>query len=146
MVSGEKPFKAPDARRLEHLILSRRPPSPLEGRCPLGLQAIIARLLAPNAADRYDSAGEIREDLERFKSGQPTHAERDGWPARAADEPATRRTLPSAEHLDETTRRTTPAASPPQVPSTPAATSSPFPAGSRLPPEAPRRRAASARS
>jgi Ser/Thr protein kinase RdoA (MazF antagonist) len=105
MVSGERPFRAPDTRRLEQQIVARHPPPTLDGRCPIGLRAIIARLLAPTATDRYGTAGAIREDLERFTSGQQTEAERLGWPDRAADEPPTRRTRP-AEPAGETTRLT----------------------------------------
>ena len=127
--AASRPFRAASTRRLEELIRSRRPPASLNGLCPIGLHAVLAKLLGPNPADRYDSAQAIREDLERYRSRERTQAEQEGWPARAADEPATRRTRPSAEHLDETTRRTKPAASPPQVPSTPAANIVPVPGG-----------------
>ena len=74
MVSGERPFHAESTRRLEQLIRSRRPPASLNGRCPIGLQAVLARLLAPDPADRYDSARAIREDLERYRAGRQTEA------------------------------------------------------------------------
>ena len=93
MVSGVQPFQAPDTRRLEQRIRARRPPALLDGRCPVALQAVIAKLLAGNVADRYGSAGEIRDDLQRFRSqGRRRSAQRDGWPAREHDEAATRRT------------------------------------------------------
>jgi tRNA A-37 threonylcarbamoyl transferase component Bud32 len=117
MVGGQPPFRAASTRRLEELIRSRHPPASLNGRCPVGLQAVLGKLLGKDPADRYDSAQAIREDLERFRSGVKTLAEEEGWPARAADEPATRRTRPAAEPLDETTRRTRPAGSPLPVPS-----------------------------
>src|SRR3954454_13757556 len=106
MVSGVQPFQAPDTRRLEQRIRARRPPALLDSRCPVALQAVIARLLAGNVADRYPSAAEIREDLQRFASGQETAAQRDGWPAREHDEAATRRTHPSPRVDEEATRRT----------------------------------------
>lgn len=106
MVSGAQPFQAPDTRRLEQQIKSRRPAAPLNGQCPLGLQAIIAKLLAGNPADRYGNAKAIREDLESLRSGQQTQAEREGWPAAARDEPPTRRTRPPLDTGDESTRRT----------------------------------------
>ena len=110
MVSGTPPFHAPDTRRLERLILSRRPPPALTGRCPAGLQAVVAKLLAPVPDERYDSAQGIREDLERFRSGEQTRAEQEGWPERAGDEAPTRRTRPSPDVDDEKTRRTRPPA------------------------------------
>src|SRR5205809_4956537 len=42
MASGVVPFQAPDTRRLEQRIRSRRPPSTLDGGCPVALQAIVA--------------------------------------------------------------------------------------------------------
>ncbi len=109
MVSGVQPFRAADTRRLEQRIRARLPPASLDGTCPAGLQAIVAKLLAPASTDRYDSATAIRDDLQRFASGAATQAEREGWPDRRHDEPATRRTHRTAIASppdDEVTRRT----------------------------------------
>ncbi len=106
MLRGTTPFQAPDTRRLEQLILSRRPPPALSGECPIGLQAIVAKLLGPSPAERYDSARAIREDLERFSSGERTRAEEETWPNRTIDEPPTRRTRSATGVDDEKTRRT----------------------------------------
>src|SRR5206468_10437544 len=46
MVSGSTPFKAADTRRLEQQILSGRPPAALDDRSPIGLRAIVAKLIA----------------------------------------------------------------------------------------------------
>ena len=54
MVSGVQPFVAADTRRLEQRIRSLRPPDTLSAPCPLGLQAIVAKLLAGSPGDRYD--------------------------------------------------------------------------------------------
>jgi serine/threonine protein kinase len=114
MIRGARPYEAPDTQRLERIIRSRQPPVPLTGRCPDGLAAIAARLLGPTPDVRYESARAIREDLERFRSGQRTVAEEQGWPARARDEEATRRTTRANEHTaDEATRRTRPVVPPP---------------------------------
>ena len=80
MVSGGQPFQAPDTRRLEQRIRSRRAAALLDGPCPVGLQAIAAKLLAGYAADRYGSATAIRDDLQCLESGRQTQAEREGWP------------------------------------------------------------------
>jgi eukaryotic-like serine/threonine-protein kinase len=106
MVSGIQPFQAPDTRRLEQRIRARRPPALLDGRCPVALQAVIAKLLAGDVTDRYRSAVEIRDDLRRFASGEETTAQRDGWPAREHDEGATRRTHRPPRIDEEATRRT----------------------------------------
>ena len=104
MLGASRPFVAPDTRRLERLITSRRP-APLVTSCPAALQAVIAKLLAPGIEDRYDHAAAVREELERCSAGADTLALREGWPARA-DEPETRRTAAPAEEIDERTRRT----------------------------------------
>ena len=110
MVSGVQPFRAADTRRLEQRIRARLPPAALDGSCPAGLRAIIAKLLAPAAADRYNSATAIRDDLRRFTAGEPAQAQREGWPDRGHDEAATRRThRPAAVQGpgdEEVTRRT----------------------------------------
>ena len=106
MASGVQPFCAPDTRRLEQRIRSLEPPSPLDASCPAGLQAVAAKLLTGNPADRYSDAKAIREDLESCAAGRPTHAQLDGWPTRARDEPATRRTRPPSQPEEEATRRT----------------------------------------
>jgi tRNA A-37 threonylcarbamoyl transferase component Bud32/tetratricopeptide (TPR) repeat protein len=110
MIGGAPPFQAADTRRLEQLILSRRPPPSLGERCSIGLRAVVAKLLSPNAAERYESAQKIAEDLDRVTSGVTTLAEQEGWPGRAADEQPTRRTQPPPDAVDEATRRTTKAA------------------------------------
>ncbi|HET7221090.1 MAG TPA: serine/threonine-protein kinase [Vicinamibacterales bacterium] len=108
MISGVQPFRAQDTRRLEQRIRARQPPPPLDSACPRGLQAIIAKLLAPDVADRYASAGAIHDDLQRFTSGAEVLALREGWPDRQRDEQATRRTVRPdvVEDADEVTRRT----------------------------------------
>ena len=116
MIRGARPYDAPDTQRLERIIRSRRPPQPLTGRCPVGLEAIVARLLGPTPAARYESARAIREDLERFRSGARTSAEELGWPARVVAEEATRRTREAVDTDEEKTRRTRPAVIPPPLP------------------------------
>jgi len=112
MVRAVRPFQAEDTRRLERLILSRSGAPSLNGFCPSGLESVIAKLLAPTVADRYASAEAIREDLERFRSGEVTEAEQEGWPNRSIDEAQTRRTQPPPNADDEKTRRTSTPADP----------------------------------
>jgi hypothetical protein len=117
MVRGTPPFQAPDTRRLERQILSRLPPPALAGRCPIGMQAVVAKLLGPAPADRYETAEAIRQDLEHITSGDLTRAEQEGWPDRAGDEQATRRTRSAGDAGDQVTRRTS---SPDETPAPPA--------------------------
>jgi len=133
MASGSRPFKAADTRRLEQQILARRPPAPLDETCPIALRAIVAKLLAADAADRYENAKAVREDLEFAARDAETLAQREGWPARALDEPATRRTRrPADVALDDATRRTVAANGAVATPS-PAASNAP-PAGVAIDP------------
>ncbi len=111
MVSGAPPFRATDTRRLEDRIRSRRPPAPLEA-CPFSMQAVIAKLLASDPSDRYAGPAAIRVDLERFVMGSETAAEQEGWPARAIDEPPTRR-MPRPEDEPATRRVDEPDDEPP---------------------------------
>jgi serine/threonine protein kinase len=114
MIRGARPYDAPDTQRLERIIRSRQPAPPLTGHCPDSLAAIVAKLLGPTPDVRYESAHAIRQDLERFVHGRRTVAEEQGWPARARDAEATRRTTPSIEPVaDEATRRTRPVVPPP---------------------------------
>jgi serine/threonine protein kinase len=106
MVSGGLPFQAPDTRRLEQRIQSGQPPTSLEGRCTPGLAAVIGKLLAGRPEDRYSAAVAIREDLARVIARQETHAEHEGWPVRATDQPPTRRTRAPERVEDEVTQRT----------------------------------------
>jgi len=116
LVRGARPFQAEDTRRLERLILARGGAPSLNESCPRGLESVIAKLLAPTPAERYPTPQDIREDLERFRSGEKTHAEQEGWPRAVADRPynddvETRRTKPAdppetPEIEDDKTRRT----------------------------------------
>lgn len=118
MISGAQPFQAKDTRRLESMIRARRPPPALNHGAPVAVQAVVAKLLAAAQHDRYGSAEEIREDLECARAGRETLAERQGWPARLQDEPATRRVRAGGNGVavgvgdSEATRRTARGSSP----------------------------------
>ncbi|MEO8481205.1 MAG: serine/threonine-protein kinase [Acidobacteriota bacterium] len=105
MVTGRAPFRGDNTVRLEDRIRSRRPPEPATG-CPRTLQAVLAKLLAPYAADRYATPEAIRGDLERALADEPTEAEQQGWPERVFDEPPTRPVRPDTD--DEPPTRRTP--------------------------------------
>ncbi len=105
LLSGSAPFQATDTRRLEQQIRIGYCCRPLSADCPKPLQAIVARLLAPSVADRYDSAEAVRGDLDLVSGAQTTAAETLGFPDRANDE-ATRRTLRPSEQDPDRTRRT----------------------------------------
>ena len=107
MVSGMQPFQAKDTRRMESRIRSRRAPPALNNGCPVGLHAVVTKLLAGAQQDRYGSAQAIREDLE-CRAGRPADA---GGARRLADPRGRRTCRPSAyasgaEDDEDATRRT----------------------------------------
>ena len=67
MLSGAPPFQAPDTRRLEQQNPVAPSAAGLAGDCPFGLQAVVAKLLAPAPTDRYETAEAIRQDLEQSR-------------------------------------------------------------------------------
>lgn len=75
MLAGELPFAGLDAMELVHAHLAQMP-VPLHERNPAVppvLSDIVARLLAKNADDRYQSARGLRHDLERCLAGYERH-------------------------------------------------------------------------
>ncbi len=75
MVAGSPPYQAEDTRKLEALILSRRPPRALPEACPAGLKAILNKSLAGDRHLRYVSAAAFESDLRLFLQERPTAAE-----------------------------------------------------------------------
>jgi serine/threonine protein kinase len=114
MIAARLPFDAPSKEALERRIRSTSPPDILPPGCPADLQRIIFKMLARDAAHRYQSAAELSEDLEHFGKGEPVNAE-------AFDTDTTTRTTdlssPAAETGgdDRTIRTTAPAI---EIPST----------------------------
>jgi hypothetical protein len=76
MVAGTPPYQAQDTRKLENLILSRRPPRALPDDCPSGLKAIITKALAGDLHQRYVSAAAFESDVRLFLQDRTTVAER----------------------------------------------------------------------
>jgi serine/threonine protein kinase len=105
LLSGTPPFQAVDTRRLEQQIRAGYPRRPLPASCPVALQAIVARLLAPELADRYETAAAALSDLQLFETGKTPIAEINGFPGRL-DEAPTRRTPRTIADDPDRTRRT----------------------------------------
>ena len=76
MLTGELPYSAEDpvALAMKHVIES--PPSPRDANpeVPEALDALTIKLLAKKPEDRYASAAELADDLERVRSGLPPTA------------------------------------------------------------------------
>jgi beta-lactam-binding protein with PASTA domain/tRNA A-37 threonylcarbamoyl transferase component Bud32 len=76
MVTGRPPFlgDSPVAVASKHVLEQPTPPSRLNPDVSPDLDAVILRALAKNPANRYQTAEEFREDLERVRRGQPVNA------------------------------------------------------------------------
>ncbi len=105
-------FETQNGGRLEHIIRNYRERRPIPEACPDGLRAILERALAPDPAERYQSAVEFAEDLTGFRqallAGEPFDPEATRRIARTSNgDGETRKTSRDAETQDiEHTRRT----------------------------------------
>jgi len=81
MLAGRLPYTVPDGpshpERLQRLVLSRQPAPPLPATAPADLAAIVAKLLRPQLSARYQTAAEIKHDLDAFLHGRPPAAARE---------------------------------------------------------------------
>ena len=85
LATGELPFRGRSAVEVMSRIVHEKAPSPRTVRpdLPRALEQIIVRCLAKRPADRFASARELAEQLDRFLEGQrsePTRARRRWWP------------------------------------------------------------------
>jgi tetratricopeptide (TPR) repeat protein len=108
MVSGRRPFPGNTPEELEQAIRHGVPPLPLPAGSSPGLVQVVDKSLAFEVGRRYQSAGELKSDLEALRDGRPLAAAAGG--GAAADLHATRRTVrplsPDELHATEATRRT----------------------------------------
>ncbi|MBA3690481.1 MAG: Stk1 family PASTA domain-containing Ser/Thr kinase [Actinobacteria bacterium] len=76
MVSGRPPFTGDSAMAVayKHVQETPLPPSSLNGDVTPRLDAVVMRALAKNPANRYQSAGDFRDDLVRVIAGQEVEA------------------------------------------------------------------------
>jgi serine/threonine protein kinase len=107
MVAGYPPYAGDNAEEMENRIRHGEAPEPLPPDVSLRLARIIRKTLAFEVGRRYQTAAELKADLEAFQDGRPLLAE-------AAEEPredpsATRRTWKPLEDAPPSeTRRTDP--------------------------------------
>jgi serine/threonine-protein kinase len=76
MLTGRPPFTAdsPVAVASKHVLEQPIPPSRLNADVSPALDAVVMRALAKNPDNRYQSAEEMKEDLERVRRGLPVMA------------------------------------------------------------------------
>ena len=112
LVAGTVPFHADSTPKLEARIRAREPVAPLPESCPPALARVVLKQLAGDIGRRYASAAELRADLEAFREGRETRADREwlgGDPdatRRTREVDATRRTAPVGDGPTEETVRT----------------------------------------
>ena len=95
MLAGHRPYPDLDRNRsaLEHAIRTNAPRHPLPPSCPVELAAIVNKLLTYQIERRYQSAAEIKADLQRFLDGEAPIAL--GHYATDATTPISRRDVPA---------------------------------------------------
>ncbi len=87
LATGRPPFDAPSVQGFIKAILEERPPSPrrVNRHVPLDFATILLRCLEKDPDDRYASAAELGDDLDRFLAGERIHAKPRGILALATD-------------------------------------------------------------
>src|SRR5260221_396296 len=77
MVTGKRPFSESGTAMLINAILNSNParPSKTNQNIPSGMDDIILKALQKDASRRYQTASDLRADLERLKAGAPVLAE-----------------------------------------------------------------------
>ena len=80
LACGQPVFPGSGRREIEQRIISgdRAPPRLLDPQLPGDLETILLKAAATERADRYLSAGEMADDLQRWLTHQPIHARRVG--------------------------------------------------------------------
>lgn len=71
-------FTGHDRQELLHQVLNEepRPPRSVDARVPEELETIILKAISKSPSDRYGSARELADDLNRFLGDEPIHARR----------------------------------------------------------------------
>ena len=86
MLTGVLPFAAADPLEWVHCHIARQPVAPADRRAvPEPLSAIIMRLLAKNAEERYQTAAGLEADLRRCLTEWQSHGRIDPFPLGADD-------------------------------------------------------------
>jgi PAS domain S-box-containing protein len=89
MVTGTLPFTASDPMEWVHCHIARKPapPGEREKNVPPAVSAIIMKLLAKTAEERYQTAAGVESDLRRSLTEWESHRQIDEFPLGAHDTP-----------------------------------------------------------
>ncbi|GII95855.1 Stk1 family PASTA domain-containing Ser/Thr kinase [Sinosporangium siamense] len=77
LLTGQPPFTgdSPVAIAYQHVREEPIPPSQIDPEIPEWADAVVLKAMAKDPAHRYQSAGEMRQDLQRAMSGMPVDAQ-----------------------------------------------------------------------
>lgn len=85
LLTGQIPFEGNRAMLIYQVLNEEpRPVRRINKRAPRDLETICMKAMAKQPGDRYATALELAQDLERFCRGEPILARRTAWPARLA--------------------------------------------------------------
>ncbi len=81
LLTGRPPFTGETALHIadQHVHNDPVPPSLVDGAVPAWADAIVLKAMQKNPADRYQSAGEMRNDIQRTLAGPAAETERGGF-------------------------------------------------------------------
>jgi serine/threonine protein kinase len=87
LITARPPFSDFDEKTIlwQHQEASVTPPSQSRGDVPAALEAIVLRLLSKNPRDRFASAQEVHDALERIALARASHSERGNLPQFSID-------------------------------------------------------------
>ncbi len=75
LLTGKRPFRGSVGALLEQVVYDDAPsPRKLNHRVPRDLETVCLKCLEKDPARRYASALEVRQELDRFRDGEPIHA------------------------------------------------------------------------
>jgi len=96
LLTGRPPFTgdSPVAIAYQHVRENPIPPSRVDPELPAWADPIVLRAMAKDPADRYQTAGEMRSDIQRAISGYPVGAQMRPTSTYVAGGPGTRRMDP----------------------------------------------------
>src|SRR5262249_42179645 len=114
LLCGQPPFvgDSPVSVAYQHVREEAKAPSLMNRDVSPAIDAIVLKALAKNPLNRYQSAGEMRADLQRAVAGRPVYAEpvmpaADRGPATASHRTTTGTTRPVPARVGDSRRRRT---------------------------------------
>ncbi|MHC4914206.1 MAG: serine/threonine-protein kinase [Planctomycetota bacterium] len=77
VLTGRSPFAGTNLLEIVLAVINEDPPRPrsVNSRVPRELETIILKCMEKDPARRYHTAGELRDEIRRFRSGEPIHAQ-----------------------------------------------------------------------